>query len=857
MSITSEIRLRVRKEGDVVLNQLSAKLNDVAQRAVLSTTKFNDLASTLKNNDAQIRTKSINALNDYARAWRELANSVDITSAEFKQATAEALKFESAAAKAQGRRATTGLASAAKTVGSIAAAGVFGGPEGLIGAGIGAVVGGPVGAAVGGAIGAQVGITRQQIAETASYAAEISKLRQALQLVTKDSGEYERALAFINKTSRELAIPQEIVTRQFTQLTASVKGAGGNVRDAEKAFTGIASGIRGTGGSLEQLDSALTATSQVFSKGKVSAEELRQQIGERLPGAFSLFAKSMDKTPQELDKALEKGEVSLLDFQKFADQLFIQYGENAKIIADGPDAAGDRLRTALSRLGESVGTLLKPIGAGFQDIFTQIVNIIDKAVRKFNEFAKIVGQKDLARLRTDLVAQNELIIQYEQKGAKAAQQGSILQEQYARALEKRKRIQAEIIRYELQAKPAGAAAEPPSELPGLLPSEGSVEKQAEKLAKVAQQTFNKTLQQLGVTLGLSEKQFLIKELSDIEAQRLEAIQKGDTEQLKQLDLASRRVTLDVTETALLTEKEKLEKLINEGKAKGLDVSTAVNRLAAIDVAFKENQLDQQRQLNAELLAQQEIAEAYYSRFSYNGEAAQLPTLFNAFEQQIRSLRDEIADTFPEMTQLAGGLSTSFSNAFGNLVFNAKSASETLAQLFKDIAQSFQNMIIQMINDYLKLQIMTFFQNLFAPSPISVTGDYFSGGSTSMFTSPSFGVDTTGLLGPASPFANGGIMTANGPLSLKRYAAGGIASSPQLAVYGEGSTPEAYVPLPDGRTIPVTMKNGAETGNIVVNVDATGSQVQGDQGKSNRLGEALGAAVRAELIRQKRPGGLLA
>ncbi len=51
MSITSEIRLRVRKEGDVVLNQLSAKLNDLAQRSVLSNNKFRDLANTLKASD--------------------------------------------------------------------------------------------------------------------------------------------------------------------------------------------------------------------------------------------------------------------------------------------------------------------------------------------------------------------------------------------------------------------------------------------------------------------------------------------------------------------------------------------------------------------------------------------------------------------------------------------------------------------------------------------------------------------------------------------------------------------------------------------------------------------------------------
>lgn len=67
---------------------------------------------------------------------------------------------------------------------------------------------------------------------------------------------------------------------------------------------------------------------------------------------------------------------------------------------------------------------------------------------------------------------------------------------------------------------------------------------------------------------------------------------------------------------------------------------------------------------------------------------------------------------------------------------------------------------------------------------------------------------TGILSWLSslfPFAAGGVMTARGPLPLRRYAGGGIARSPQVAVYGEKSgRPEAYVPLPDGRRIPVAM-----------------------------------------------------
>tara|TARA_R100001224_G_scaffold108189_2_gene84246 strand:+ start:1 stop:1293 length:1293 start_codon:yes stop_codon:yes gene_type:complete len=117
----------------------------------------------------------------------------------------------------------------------------------------------------------------------------------------------------------------------------------------------------------------MRATSQVFSKGKVSAEELRQQLGERLPGAFTLFADSMNMTPQMLDKALEQGKVTLEDFMGFADLLFEKYGENAKILAQGPEAAGDRLKTATSELKDAIGKAITPIGALFQSTFSDIV----------------------------------------------------------------------------------------------------------------------------------------------------------------------------------------------------------------------------------------------------------------------------------------------------------------------------------------------------------------------------------------------------------------------------------------------------------------------------------------------------
>lgn len=109
------------------------------------------------------------------------------------------------------------------------------------------------------------------------------------------------------------------------------------------------------------------------------------------------------------------------------------------------------------------------------------------------------------------------------------------------------------------------------------------------------------------------------------------------------------------------------------------------------------------------------------------------------------------------------------------------------------------------------------------------------------------------------FADGGVMTSDGPLPLRGYATGGIASSPQVAVFGEGSKPEAYVPLPDGRTIPVTMSGGAAGGdvfNISVSVSDAGAATSGDDAGGRDLGKAIASAVRQELLAQKRAGGLL-
>lgn len=118
---------------------------------------------------------------------------------------------------------------------------------------------------------------------------------------------------------------------------------------------------------------------------------------------------------------------------------------------------------------------------------------------------------------------------------------------------------------------------------------------------------------------------------------------------------------------------------------------------------------------------------------------------------------------------------------------------------------------------------------------------------------------------ANLLANGGVMTSSGLMPLKRYSNGGIADRTQVAMYGEGRQPEAYVPLPDGRTIPVTFQGtgagATSTGPISVSVridSKGGAAVESDVSgqKAAALGRGIGDAIRAVIVEEQRPGGLL-
>ena len=340
---------------------------------------------------------SISGINNFRAALEKQRNELPINTKRFKALTRQIEELDRQSEKASKgmRRRKFSPGKAAQVAGATISGGIFGGPEGLLGGAIGGAVGGVGGSFAGAALGAQVGQLRQQLGGFAEYAAQIDKLKISLKGITQSGlsagqglAQYNLALTTAADVTESLNVPQDTAIAGITRLTAAVKGAGGNVTDASIAFKNINSAIIATGGGAEQVEGAVTALVQIFSKGKVSAEEINQ-IAERLPGTFNLFAEAAGKTGPQLADSLKKGEVGLNDLQKFVKLLGDDFGDLAEKIADSPQAAGARLKVVTDQLRKDIGDALQPIGAEFQQAFAEFISDIGPDLVKT---AKAVGE---------------------------------------------------------------------------------------------------------------------------------------------------------------------------------------------------------------------------------------------------------------------------------------------------------------------------------------------------------------------------------------------------------------------------------------------------------------------------------
>ena len=297
--------------------------------------------------------------------WRELAKEIVKT----EKAVENIKRRQSAGPSGQARLGAAGGA-------FLYGGGLGGGVGSALGGITGGLMGGVPGAFTGAAVGQAVDGVIAMGAGAAKSAADIAQLQRGLALASIDANDFAAAQQAIAQSSNTLAIPLEQVYRQFTQLRVNTKEYGMSIKETQEIFEGVVLAVSSVGGSMEDVDGAMRAVVQIFSKGKVQAEELRGQLGERFPGAVVKFAQANKLSFEELQVALEQGKVTVADFVEFAKKNYQDYSKFSEQIATAPEFAGRRLEKAMSDMQIAIGSALGPAGAAFQDFATEAIKSI-------------------------------------------------------------------------------------------------------------------------------------------------------------------------------------------------------------------------------------------------------------------------------------------------------------------------------------------------------------------------------------------------------------------------------------------------------------------------------------------------
>ena len=210
---------------------------------------------------------------------------------------------------------------------------------------------------------------------------------------------------------------------------------------------------------------------------------------------------------------------------------------------------------------------------------------------------------------------------------------------------------------------------------------------------------------------------------------------------------------------------------------------------------------------------------------------------------VKAELDKLTDPINMITTAAEGIGSAFSNSFKGIISGSMTAKEALASFFTSVADMFLDMAAQIIAKWIQMTILNTVLQLFPGG--SMAGGGLSGGSAGFGGNNTFG----------SFDAGGGFAYGGGLNLLPGRANGGPVSGGQMYMVGERG-PELFVPGRSGTIVPNDQMGGGGEVNVVVNVDAKGSNVAGNDQDANQLGRVISAAVQSELIKQQRPGGLL-
>ncbi len=227
--------------------------------------------------------------------------------------------------------------------------------------------------------------------------------------------------SYISGQADRLGVRLDDLAASYSKFAVAAKTSGATTNQTRFIFEKVAETARVMHLSVDDTNGVFLALQQMMSKGNIQAEELRGQLGERLPAAVALFAKSMNISAPELNKQLQAGTVTAKSLIGFAKTLGDEFGKQLPAAIENMTAQEARLYNATVKFKQAIAdngfsdawttfavNLTKLLqgddGAKFaQNIssaFTTVINILQTLISNLNVvgdfFVTVLGVKALA-----------------------------------------------------------------------------------------------------------------------------------------------------------------------------------------------------------------------------------------------------------------------------------------------------------------------------------------------------------------------------------------------------------------------------------------------------------------------------
>jgi tape measure domain-containing protein len=727
------------------------------------------------------------------------------------------------------------------------------------------------------------------ISRLASAYLSLRVAQQAVQAGIKRE-ESERRLTFLAQGYNEVARAQILASQsgkrfglsatesnqQFAQLYGRLRPLNISIEDINAAFIGFNTAAKVSGTSTAETAGALLQLTQALGSGVLRGQELNSVL-EQAPGLVVALTKELGVPVSTLRKLAEEGKItsdvvinalkragiegagqleaalkgpaqsvknlqnSFEDFQiGLTNDVIPAVVELLKGITSilgafnklpGPVktliAAAAGLTAAFVALAPAISTAIGLLGglsiatlaaAGPWIALAAGIGVAVAALASYRTESEKVGAKAAAGDPAAMSAARGRMVTLEQEialmkleGAEKASPRSALGGSFANAKAEFARLKRDVTTGQI-----AAATPTPTPTPTTATGAGTGAKKGSDDAKRAAEQMQQQLK------AADDINFALKNRLAI-AQTTEPV-------------AKRMLEYDIKQNEIAKEYDELKKV-----AKSADELALINANLVIEQRIA--QVEYEREIN-ELLIERATLVANLVK------ASSMPTVYNELEEQDAALQ-AILDKYPAIGSAADAAATLATSGIAAMIDGTKSAEQVFVEFLSSIADALIDTAKQMIAQYIAIGIARMFAGMggsgnFAPSgPLAAVGNV--------------NTDVSGFFAPS---ANGNAFGANGIIP---FAKGGIVNSPTLFPFAKGvglmgeAGPEAILPLsrgPGGK-LGVMASGGGGDVNVVVNVDAKGSSVEGNEQGANQLGRVISAAVQSELIKQQRPGGILA